>query len=230
MGVHDHSKDENDPTLRPPWGGLPPQFQYPAECRARIFFQGRHVFTVTIDNEAPCATALQARVQRALESSAPVARLILWATVPGTEDGRLVINSDKALRQIVTTATTTCNVFLAVSFASTTTPSKGKQVLRTIQLLQEAQRTPHLRGQIKLLNRALLPAPTRMSKSGPRRAATRTPVYERRRKRFVAMLMRMRREPEKAAQWLERMSIAHSREPQMARILSLLTIFVAQLR
>jgi len=109
---------------------------------------------------------------------------------------------------------------------------QGKKVdrgntTRAFCLLEvEARRSVNLQSQLRLLNRAFKQITTPISK---KTTATNSVLYERRRRKFVAMLVTMRKRPERASAWLSKMRHQHAGNARMLPILSLLNIFVNNL-
>lgn len=110
--------------------------------------------------------------------------------------------------------------------------TKGKKVgrenvTRAFHLLEvEARRSRNLQSQLRLLNRAFQQITTPISKRAHKRNSA---LYERRRRKFVAMLKIMRKRPQRAGAWLSKMRRQHADNVAILRILSILDIFVNNL-
>lgn len=110
--------------------------------------------------------------------------------------------------------------------------SKGKKmdrenVTRAFRLLEvEARRSRNLQSQLRLLNRAFKQITTPISKKAKKNNSA---LYERRRRKFVAMLKTMRQRPQRASAWLSKMRRQHADNVAILRILSILNIFVSNL-
>jgi len=108
----------------------------------------------------------------------------------------------------------------------------GRQVdsgsmTRAFRLLEvEARRSCNLQSQLRLLNRAFKQITTPISK---KTKITNSALYERRRRKFVAMLKTMRKRPQRASAWLSKMRHQHAGNVGILRIVSILSIFVNNL-
>lgn len=95
-------------------------------------------------------------------------------------------------------------------------------VIRAFHLLEkEASRSRNLQSQLRVLNRAFKQIMTRTNKFSV--------IYERRRRQFAAMLVTMRKRPQRASAWLSKMQRQHAGNTRMLQILSILNIFVNNL-
>ena len=104
---------------------------------------------------------------------------------------------------------------------------KKQQKKCTIRLLEiEAKRSFSLQSQRRLLNLAFKKISS-ISKKGT--TNKRAVLYERRRKQFVAMLVTMRKHPQRASVWLDKMRHQHAGNAKLLRILSCFDIFVNNL-
>lgn len=102
-----------------------------------------------------------------------------------------------------------------------------ENVTRAFRLLEvEARRSRNLQSQLRLLNRAFKQITTPISKKAKKNNSA---LYERRRRKFVAMLKTMRQRPQRASAWLSKMRRQHADNVAILRILSILNIFVSNL-
>lgn len=110
--------------------------------------------------------------------------------------------------------------------------SKGRKVdrenvTRAFRLLEvKARRSRNLQSQLRLLNRAFQQITTPISKKTNKKNSA---LYERRRRKFVAMLKTMRQRPQRASAWLNKMRRQHASNVAILHILSILNIFVSNL-
>jgi len=97
-------------------------------------------------------------------------------------------------------------------------------VIRAFHSLEkEASRSRNLQSQLRVLNRAF-------KQIMYQKTRTNNPaMYERRRRQFAAMLVTMRKRPQRASAWLSKMQRQHAGNTRMLQILSILNIFVNNL-
>lgn len=100
----------------------------------------------------------------------------------------------------------------------------NKQKKCTFQLLEiEARSSCNLQKQLRLVNRAFKQISSISKKGKKNKCAV---LHERRRKQFAAMLVTMRKHPQRASAWLDKMRHQHAGNAGMLRILSIFDIFV----
>lgn len=96
------------------------------------------------------------------------------------------------------------------------------------RLEAEASRSRNLQSQLRLLNRAF--KQIMLPKRKKAQIHKFSVLYERRRRQFAAMLVTMRKRPQRASEWVVKMQRQHAGNPRITKILSILKIFVNNLQ
>lgn len=230
----------NDDSLRT---RLPPDRQA-QPYRANIIYQGRPVFAICI-RKIEFKLFFSACQQLLLSQVGMTGVISLWCLRTTSGPGPVIskpykVYSDAALRHVFSDGTESGETIVR-NFEVVCKQNKPKQGQdaktqnalahskpkklkqgdeRGFRLLQlQAGRSRTLQSQLRLLNKAFKTLPP-STVAGKR---------ERRRRQFAAMLVTMRKRPQRASMWLRKMQRQHCGNTRMLRILSILHIFVNNL-